>query len=689
MSKADGGKLKLQVVNELKDELKAKKPIFFGEYVYVEGEGFSMLPLMMRLPDVPEVQIILSEKLDAFMIEQLPLLKPYLIEEDPKIKLQRKFDLEITRLERSDAGGLKCELFVVSPIGRENVATFVKAAAQNKRFVLSESGLFDLKTDFFLWLNILKKPAKDDVLFELSVLDFIKLDSILPLKVTSEESAIGSETRRIFQEIKDFHPQKKLTPTLLKSHLRLYQQTGLEWLWFLFKNSLSGLLCDEMGLGKTHQAMGLMALIADIGKKGPFLIVCPTSVIYHWQDKLQEFLPSLSVHVFHGYKRSLAPFKNKSILLTSYGILRSEIEELKKIPFELSIFDEIQYAKNARSGIHASLLQIQSKMKLGLTGTPIENNLREIKSLFDIVLPKFMPSEQRFRELFLVPIERMNDPSKKEIFSRLIKPFILRRKKSEVLQELPEKSEDNSYCELSVLQKELYQETLEKRRTALISELKDSGSPVPYLHIFSLLATLKQICDHPALFYKKPHLYKEFESGKWDLFKELLDEAMQSSQKVVVFSQYLQMLDIMEEYLKEKGLDYAVIRGETVDRRSQIEKFQNNPECRVFLGSLLAAGVGIDLTAASVVFLYNRWWNAARENQAIDRVHRIGQKRGVQVYRFITKQTIEEKIDRMIAKKAKLLEEIVTIDDQTAFKQFTREELIELLSFDQPFSLSE
>ena len=361
-----------------------------------------------------------------------------------------------------------------------------------------------------------------------------------------------------------------------------------------------------------------------------------------------------------------------------------EKEKFKKYFFEIAIFDEIQIAKNPHSRVHNALVTVEAKMKLGLTGTPIENSLSELKSLFDVVLPHYMPSQARFRELFITPIEKEGDATKRALLSRMIRPFILRRRKQEVLEELPEKSENKSYCDLSTEQAQLYRKTLEQNQEVLISDLRDRDAKVSYVHVFSILSHLKQICNHPALIAKDPKNYKNYQSGKWDLFVELIDEARESGQKVVVFSQYLYMLDIFENHFKQRGWNYAQIRGDTIDRREQLRKFQEDPNCLFFIGSLLAAGLGIDLTAASVVILYDRWWNAARENQAIDRVHRIGQKWGVQVFKLITKGTIEEKIDRIITRKGRLMEEVVEVDDQARVKKFTRAELIDLLSYQDP-----
>lgn len=290
-----------------------------------------------------------------------------------------------------------------------------------------------------------------------------------------------------------------------------------------------------------------------------------------------------------------------------------------------------------------------------------------------------MPGENDYREQFIRPIEKEGNVEKRLLLSRLIKPFVLRRKKDDVLLDLPEKTEEIAHCDLQPEQRDLYAEILTASRDKLLGELQSNEQPVPYLHIFTLLSHLKQVCNHPAAYLKKPASYKEYKSGKWDLFLELLEEARESQQKVVVFSHYLSMLDIIEDYLKEHGIGFAAIRGATVDRGEQLQRFNRDPQCEVFVGSLQAAGLGIDLTAASVVIHYDRWWNAARENQATDRVHRIGQTRGVQVFKLVTKGTVEEHIDFLIAKKGRLMEEIVGVDDHQIIKRFDRQEMINLL----------
>lgn len=655
---------------------------FYGEYLYVEGNGFSLLPMEMRLPEeFREAKSIHKDELAHFITEQLPKLLFYIDMLPVECQVPRKCDLEVHYLVRMASGSLKAEFFYVTEHGRINSVELFQALEKGQRFLFSQAGLLDLKQDSFSWLKEKGLKIEGDS-FLLSTLDFMRLDAREGLLLYSENSVISEVSAKLLTSLRHFSIDQGFDIKGLKSNLRLYQETGLKWLWFLYSNGLSGLLCDDMGLGKTHQAMALIAAISNLllPKKALFLVVCPTSVIYHWQDKLAAFLPHLRVQMFHGLKRKLVAPEAGGVIVTTYGIVRLQKELFANLEIDLAIYDEIQLAKNPKSGIHKGLKEVKARMHLGLTGTPIENNLLELKALFDLVLPGYLPKESLFKSQYLNPIERDNNEEKKSQLIKLIKPFSLRRRKSEVLQELPSKSEDKIYCDLSEEQQKIYRDLLEERKRTLVEALKNPEEKVPYMHIFSLLSALKQICNHPALYLNDVEHYKKYQSSKWELFEELLAEALESGQKVVIFSQYLQMLDIMEAYLREKHIGYAQIRGDTQDRRKQLETFQGDEECKVFLGSLQAAGLGIDLTAASVVIMYDRWWNLARESQAIDRVHRMGQKWGVQVYTLITKDTIEERIDQMIMKKGKLMEEIVTVDDQSTLKSLSRSELIELLT---------
>jgi superfamily II DNA or RNA helicase len=655
---------------------------YFAEFVYVQKKGFAEIAPHIRLPERFRAPLVLKgQELELFLAYELEALKPYISWLDPQLQRAQISSLMVSKIEAESRGMLSLKLDYQTEQGMIPALELARAIKQGERHLFGEAGMLDLNDPRFQWLRQLA-PARleHDSIIRMTPLELMRLNAIEILKSTPDESVMA-----VLQSFTALQPPQPPNLSGLNSQLRHYQEAGVAWLWFLYSHALSGLLCDDMGLGKTHQAMALLAAVSNAFQRSPpeeqpqYLVVCPTSVIYHWKEKLRSYLPGLKVHVFYGAQRSLDDQRDFDVLVTSYGVLRSEKEVLGQISFEVAIFDEIQIAKNHNSQTYASLTLMQARMRLGLTGTPIENNLRELKALFDVVLPSYLPSEASFRDHFMIPIEKNRDVERRELLKRIINPFVLRRKKDEVLTELPEKTEEKSYCELSPQQRQMYQDVLNRSREQLIEELQDTQKPVAYMHIFAMLSTLKQICDHPAVYLKSSQDYKNYESGKWELFVELIGQARESSQKVVVFSQYLDMLDIIEQYLTESGIGFAAIRGKTLKREEELKRFAEDPRCEVFVGSLQAAGLGIDLTAASIVIHYDRWWNAARENQATDRVHRLGQTRGVQVFKLLMMNTIEERIDVLIEKKGSLMEEVIGTDDHTQLKAFSREDLLAIL----------
>lgn|GEM_PF-282071 len=683
---------------ELLPEYREKSIILFDDFVYLEGEGFTELPLGSHFPEKFQFPVELEGKeLALFLAGEIDSLYSHASFVDPRLikPLERRLGTHfIESCPEKGRGWHRFHFFYKTERGLIPILSLRQSLLKKFPFAFFEAGLIDLREKRLDWLRHLPLERFDEIsgTLLLTTLEFMRLNAFESIEILEGED----EERRmasilLLEELTQFHPPEQPDLAGLLTHLRPYQEIGVQWLWFLYSQHLSGLLCDDMGLGKTHQAMGLLASIANLYRSHAeavqrhFLIVCPTSVIYHWQEKLDHFLPGLKVYTFYGTRRSLETFHEQyDILLTSYGIVRNEQELLAKIPFEVAIFDEIQIAKNPSSHVYAALTSLNAQMKLGLTGTPIENHLKELKSLFDITLPSYMPGESDYRELFIKPIERDPHSRKKDLLNRLIRPFVLRRKKEQVLKELPDKIEETLYCDLMPYQQQLYAELLEQRRSHLLEDLRNSQASISYLHIFALLLNLKQICDHPAVYLNTPSDYKKYSSGKWELFLELLREARESEQKVVVFSQYLGMLDIIEAYLQEQNIGFASLRGATQNRKEQLRLFNEDRSCEVFVGSLQAAGLGIDLTAGSVVIHYDRWWNAAREKQATDRVHRMGQtkeetKEVVQVFKLVTRGTFEEKIDAMIKRKEKLMDDIVEVDDQNVLKTFSRGDLIALL----------
>lgn len=465
-----------------------------------------------------------------------------------------------------------------------------------------------------------------------------------------------------------------------KLHLRSYQDLGLRWLWWLYRNGLHGLLADEMGLGKTHQAMGLLSAIQKENPNGKFLVICPTTVIDHWLDKLEQFAPNLAPIKYHGAKRSalLQTLQvNKSTLLTSYGIVLRDIKYLTSRKWDAVILDEAHLIKNNDTATYQAVCKLNSRIRLCLTGTPMENHLGELKNLFDFLVPGYLGSDDYFRKNFINKMEVGQAPETELALQKLIHPFKMRRTKDQVLPDLPAKVEDIRNCTLAESQVKLYREIIALKAKPLVQQMQDSASPIPYLHVFATLTLLKQICNHPALLDEEPD-YKRHESGKFELLKELLEEALGSGHKIVIFSQYVGMIKLITRYLADQGIGHVELTGQTKDRGEIIKKFQTQPELKVFCGSLLAGGVGIDLTAASVVIHYDRWWNASKENQATDRVHRIGQNKNVQVLKLVTRGTLEEKIDKMIQGKQALFEKFMDRDEEI-FKTLSRQELIDLL----------
>ena len=558
----------------------------------------------------------------------------------------------------------------------------LRASREGQRYIGTDSGWVDARssevikiTDYFKGLD----PGKDSENLKLRRMDLIRLKAMFENLYITE-----GENTDLVKRIIDLKPSRHVSlPSGLKSGLREYQKLGTEWLNFLFENFFGGLLCDDMGLGKTHQVMAfLLALREQQHINNPFLVVCPMTVLSHWEMKIREHAPSLKEIIYHGGDRDLEEvLQNGNLIITSYGILTRDIEKLKDISFPVAVFDEVQHIKNSETKAYRAALNIDASMKIGLTGTPIENRLEELKALFDLTVPGYLGTDRNFYSMYIKPIQEHLNKKKQEELARLVSPFILRRLKKSVLDELPDKIEDILSCSLSDDQVKLYRDAIETRGSGLLDTLRNGREPVPYIHIFALLNLLKQICNHPALVEKSPEKYEKYESGKWELFKEILGESVESGQKIVVYSQYLDMINIMERYMKQQEIGFASLTGKSRNRGAIIKRFCDDPDCRVFIGSLKAGGVGIDLIAASVVIHYDRWWNAAKEDQATDRVHRIGQTRGVQVFKLVTEGTLEEKISAIISRKKDLMDSVIKEDDPGMLKSFSREELIDLIKF--------
>jgi len=464
-------------------------------------------------------------------------------------------------------------------------------------------------------------------------------------------------------------------PGQVPEHLRSYQVGGLAWLNQLYRLGIGGLLADDMGLGKTHQALALLQRAQRDGLK---IVVCPASVVLNWAEKIERFYKGLNYIIYYGPQRDLEASGKNGLILTTYGVVRQDLRQLRQLSFDLIILDEIQHLKNRNTATHKSIVNLNGRVKIGLTGTPIENSLQDLHSIFDICLPGLLGSEREFDLFYNQPITEAGDTGAKERLSRLVRPFILRRTRRQVLTELPEIIEDDRICELSDDQIGLYRQIIKDRETD-VKGFMDETARIPTMNILAIITRLKRVCNHPCLVQGSDDP-EEYKSGKWDLFVELAAELLAAEMKFVVFSQYTGMLELIEKYLQTMGIGFCSLKGDMPagKRQKMIAEFNENPACNVFCASLLAGGVGIDLTGAQAVIHYDRWWNPAKEEQATARVHRMGQKHVVQVFRLITRGTLEEKIHTLITKKRELAGAMIQEDEVGIIKQMDRRQLAEL-----------
>ena len=466
-------------------------------------------------------------------------------------------------------------------------------------------------------------------------------------------------------------------PVSLKAEMRNYQKAGYDWLHFLKRNDLGGILADDMGLGKTLQALSFLLRLKEQSEGGPTLIVMPTSLIFNWQNEAARFAPKLKVLVYAGMGRDKNPdrFTAYDLILSTYGTVRQDVEILKEFSFHYLILDESQMIKNPESKTYKAVCDLRSRYRLTLTGTPVENTLMDLWSQVSFLNPGFLGSENFFRNFYCIPIEKEADTRKRDNLKKLIHPIMLRRTKSQVALDLPEKVDQIYYCEMEDEQEELYEKTKNAYRNYLMGLIQSNELKKNKLSVLAGLQKLRQIAIHPRLVEEGKGIPW---SGKYEEIRRMLKDIIAEGSKVLVFSQFVKFLEIVKSDLDADEISYCYLTGATTKRQAEVDKFQKDPSIKVFLISLKAGGTGLNLTAAEYVFILDPWWNPAVENQAIDRSHRIGQLNTVFSYRFITRNTIEEKILKLKEKKSKLSADVVAEDDLV--KNLEQDELLELLN---------
>lgn len=468
-------------------------------------------------------------------------------------------------------------------------------------------------------------------------------------------------------------------PAIIQAELRKYQIEGVEWLDRLRTMHLNGILADDMGLGKTLQAIITLTQYHTENPKGKSIVICPTSLIYNWKEEFSKFNPKLKILAIDGTpaqrKKLLSDINNYHIFITSYTLLQKDIEFYKTVSFGYAILDEAQHIKNRSTRNAQSVKMIQSGHKLILTGTPIENSLDELWSLFDFLMPGLLSSYDRFVEKYIRQPAQTGTKNL-ELLRRKVAPFILRRMKKDVLEDLPPISEIIYHCHLSDVQRELYRSYAASAREELTQLVKKEGFDRVQIHVLATLTRLKQICCHPAIFAKEKA--EAGDSAKYDMLMELLHSLIEGRHKTVIFSQYTRMLNIIRDDLQKQGILFEYLDGSSKNRLSIVKNFNESPHIPIFLVSLKAGGTGLNLVGADTLIHYDMWWNPAVENQATDRVYRMGQKQSVSAFKLITLNTIEEKILEIHKSKKGLVRDIVSLEDDVIAK-LTWEEVLQLL----------
>ena len=450
-------------------------------------------------------------------------------------------------------------------------------------------------------------------------------------------------------------PKEEVEYPKLNATLRDYQKYGYKWLKYLTDNNLGACLADDMGLGKTLQAIALLSNLHE-EKKKKSMVIMPKSLIYNWENEIKKFAPKLKVGVYYGINRDFSSLKKVDVILTTYGTIRNDIENLLEHKFDLLILDESQNIKNINSQTTKAVLLLNAKKRVALSGTPIENNLLELYSLFRFLNPEMFGSVQRFTNNYIVPIQKYSDISTIEELKKKIYPFLLRRVKKEVLEDLPDKIEKLVYVDMNDEHRRFYEER-RKYYYSLLEKNTSSQGNFDKFFVLQAINELRHIVSSPELESKK------IISSKKEVLIENVIEAIENNHKVLVFVNYLSSIESICDSLKENKIKYLKMTGQTKDRQNLVDKFQNDSRYKVFVMTLKTGGVGLNLVSADTIFIYDPWWNTTVENQAIDRAYRLGQDKTVFAYKMIMRNTIEEKILKLQEIKNKLLDDLISEDN--------------------------
>lgn len=506
---------------------------------------------------------------------------------------------------------------------------------------------------------------------KVSFFDLPEVEELINDRISGKLAAHARSVFAGFNKLKD----RKTAKPKVKATLREYQTDGLNWLKYLYDNNLGGCLADDMGLGKTLQTIALFTKIYPTAKE-PSLIVMPRSLLFNWENELRKFAPQLSVTTYYGPGRDFSHCADSQLILSTYAVVRNDIEELMKHQFDCVVLDESQNIKNVNSQTAKAVTLLDTRHRVALSGTPMENNLTEIYSLFRFLNPTMFGTLEAFNSQYTYPIQKHGDPEAMRSLRRKIYPFLLRRVKKDVLTELPERIEQDIFVEMSDEQRRIY----EQRRVALRQEIEQTirgeGIAKAQFLMFQALSELRRLASVPESMTDG-----RVRSPKIEDLVESLESAVSNGHKCVVFFNFIAGLDLVGERLSELGINFETMSGSTStkERKRIVEQFQTDPACKVLLMTLKVGGVGLNLTAADMVYIFEPWWNKAAEEQAINRLHRIGQKASVNAFSIITVGTIEEKIRLLQQQKTELFNQLIN-SDSASTKHLSEEDIDFILS---------
>jgi non-specific serine/threonine protein kinase len=560
------------------------------------------------------------------------------------------------------------------------IAEIQKALTNKQSFVQLDDGTLGILPDEWIkkYALLFKVGEGKNNHLRLSKFHLSVIDELYDQRDETELSFELDEKYERLRELSDI--EEVPLPAGLQDRLRPYQVSGFHWLNYLNEVGWGGILADDMGLGKTVQALTMLSHYFEKNGSLKALVVCPTTLIYNWENEIKKFTPSLTRRIHHGTTRSRRKedFGEENIIITTYGTLRSDIQMLMKIPFDYVVLDESQAIKNPSSKVTKAACLLKTRNRICMSGTPLQNNTFDIYAQMNFLNHGLLGSVEFFRNEFSTPIDKLGEQEQKEHLRKLLYPFILRRTKEQVAKDLPEKTETILFCEMEDKQRNVYEAYRNAYRNKILGVIEEQGVNRSQLTILQGLMKLRQICDSPAILNEEEKYPND--SIKLDELTREITENI-GEHKALIFSQFLGMLALIKQKLKENNIEFEYFDGSTspVDREKAIQNFQTNENCRVFLISLKAGGVGLNLTAADYVYIVDPWWNPAVEQQAIDRTHRIGQTKNIFAYRMICKDTIEDKILELQERKRILAKELIS-DDQSFVKSLSKEDVEYLFS---------